>query len=40
MFCTEYTIKSIEQEMIGAGLNMNHFEIRRGEIWAEVIPDA
>ncbi|MGD8522337.1 MAG: class I SAM-dependent methyltransferase [Desulfobacterales bacterium] len=38
--CTEYTQESFEQEMVGAGLSVNHLEIRWGEIWAEVIPDA
>ena len=37
---TEYTQESFEQEMAGAGLSVNHLEVRWGEIWAEVAPDA
>lgn len=37
---TEYTQESFEQEMIGAGLCVKHLEIRWGEIWSEVVPDA
>ncbi len=36
----EYTQESFEQEMKAAGLRIAHMEIRWGEIWAEVIPDA
>ncbi|MFC1815931.1 class I SAM-dependent methyltransferase [Thermodesulfobacteriota bacterium] len=37
----EYTQESFEQEMEeAAGLRITHMEIRWGEIWAEVIPDA
>lgn len=36
----EYTQESFEQEMEAAGLKIVHMEIRWGEIWAEVVPDA
>ena len=38
--CTEYTQESFEQEMFGAGLCISHLEVRWGEIWTEVVPDA
>ena len=37
---TEYTQESFVQEMDAAGLRVAHMEIRWGEIWAEVVPDA
>ena len=37
---TEYTQESFIEEMAAAGLRVTHMEIRWGEIWAEVMPDA
>lgn len=37
---TEYTQESFTKEMEAAGLRIMHMEIRWGEIWAEVLPDA
>jgi 2-polyprenyl-3-methyl-5-hydroxy-6-metoxy-1,4-benzoquinol methylase len=37
---TEYTQESFIQEMDAAGLRVSHMEIRWGEIWAEVLPNA
>ena len=37
---TEYTQESFALEMQSAGLRIFHMEIRWGEIWAEVVPDA
>lgn len=37
---TEYTLESFTQEMAAAGLRIRHQEVRWGEIWAEVVPDA
>ena len=34
----EYTIESFAEEMAAAGLEINHQEVRWGEIWAEVEP--
>ena len=36
----EYTQESFALEMQAAGLRISHMEIRWGEIWAEVVPDA
>jgi len=37
---SEYTQESFAREMKAAGLQIGHMEIRWGEIWAEVVPDA
>jgi 2-polyprenyl-3-methyl-5-hydroxy-6-metoxy-1,4-benzoquinol methylase len=37
---TEYTLESFTEEMATAGLRIRHQEVRWGEIWAEVVPDA
>lgn len=37
---TEYTLESFSKEIKQAGLLIVHQEVRWGEIWAEVIPDA
>jgi SAM-dependent methyltransferase len=37
---TEYTLESFAQEMIAAGMRITHQEVRWGEIWGEVVPDA
>jgi 2-polyprenyl-3-methyl-5-hydroxy-6-metoxy-1,4-benzoquinol methylase len=37
---TEYTQESFKQEIDAAGMRIAHMEIRWGEIWAEVVPDA
>jgi 2-polyprenyl-3-methyl-5-hydroxy-6-metoxy-1,4-benzoquinol methylase len=37
---TEYTQESFVKEMNASGFHINHMEIRWGEIWAEVMPDA
>jgi len=36
----EYTQEIFEEEMDASGLRITHMEIRWGEIWAEVVPDA
>ena len=36
----EYTQESFNKEIKAAGLQTGHMEIRWGEIWAELIPDA
>ncbi|HUS70379.1 MAG TPA: class I SAM-dependent methyltransferase [Anaerolineae bacterium] len=37
---TEYTLESFTEEMAAAGVRITHQEVRWGEIWAEVVPDA
>jgi len=37
---TEYTLESFAEEMAAAGLKITHQEVRWGEIWAEVVPNA
>lgn len=37
---TEYTLESFAEEMAAAGLRITHQQVRWGEIWAEVVPDA
>ncbi|MBF0212072.1 MAG: class I SAM-dependent methyltransferase [Magnetococcales bacterium] len=37
---TEYTLESYREEMGEAGLCITHLEVRWGEIWAEVRPEA
>jgi len=37
---TEYTLESFDEEMRQAGCRITHQEVRWGEIWAEVTPDA
>jgi len=37
---TEYTLESFREEMDQAGCRITHQEVRWGEIWAEVTPDA
>jgi len=37
---TEYTLESFSQETVAAGLRISHLEIRWGEIWAELLPNA
>jgi len=37
---TEYTLESFAEEMAAAGLKITQQEVRWGEIWAEVLPDA
>jgi SAM-dependent methyltransferase len=37
---TEYTLESFAEEMAAAALQVSYQEVRWGEIWAEVIPDA
>lgn len=37
---TEYTLESFAQEMIIAGMRIAYQEVRWGEIWGEVVPDA
>ncbi len=36
----EYTLESFVQEINEAGLKINYQEVRWGEIWAEVVPNA
>jgi hypothetical protein len=40
MHCTEYSLESIEQEVVGAEFCLNHFKVHLCEIWAEVISGA
>lgn len=37
---TEYTLESFAEEMAAASLRISHQEVRWGEIWAEVAPNA
>ena len=37
---TEYTLESFAEEIAAAGSQITHQEVRWGEIWAEVVPDA
>ena len=37
---TEYTLESFAEEMAAAELKITHQEVRWGEIWAEVVPNA
>jgi len=37
---TEYTLETFTDEMSAANLHTTHLEVRWGEIWAEVVPDA
>lgn len=37
---TEYTLESFGEEMRDAGLAVTHLEVRWGEIWSELKPDA
>lgn len=37
---TEYSLESFPEEMKAAGLRISHQEVRWGEIWAEVVPNA
>ena len=37
---TEYTLESFDREIIEAGMRITYQEVRWGEIWGEVVPDA